>query len=65
MSRNLSKRIEVVTPVRADAARQKLWEALDIFLRDTRQAWTLDAEGRYTQLNPAGEVDGPETLGSH
>ncbi|MGA9673178.1 MAG: polyphosphate kinase 1 [Terracidiphilus sp.] len=65
MQRNLSKRIEVVTPVRADAAKQKLWQALDIFLRDTRQAWTLDAEGHYTQLHPAGEGDGPETLGSH
>jgi polyphosphate kinase len=65
MHRNLSNRVEVVTPVRADAAKQKLWEALDIFLRDTRQAWTLDAAGRYTQLQPQGNPDGPETAGSH
>jgi polyphosphate kinase len=65
MHRNLSNRIEVVTPVRALAAKQKLWEALDIFLRDTRQAWVLDAEGRYTQLHPAADGTGPETLGSH
>jgi polyphosphate kinase len=65
MHRNLSNRIEVVTPVRADVAKQKLWEALDIFLRDTRQAWTLDAEGRYTQLHPATDINGAETIGSH
>jgi polyphosphate kinase len=65
MYRNLSNRIEVVTPVRADSAKQKLWEALDIFLHDTRQAWTLDAEGRYTQLHPLADVNGAETMGSH
>ncbi len=65
MHRNLSGRIEVVTPVRADAAKQKLWEALEIFLGDTRQAWTLDAEGHYTQMHPAGDVDEPGTVGSH
>jgi polyphosphate kinase len=54
MFRNLSKRIEVVTPMRAPLAKQKLWEILDICLRDRRQAWSLDAEGRYTQLHPEG-----------
>ena len=46
MYRNLSKRIEVVTPVQAPAAERTLWEVLDILLRDRRQAWTppgLDA----------------------
>jgi polyphosphate kinase len=65
MHRNLSNRIEVVTPVSAASAKQKLWEALDVFLRDTRQAWTLDANGHYTQLHPAGDVNGPESVGSH
>ncbi len=65
MHRNLSNRIEVVTPVRAEAAKQKLWEVLDIFLRDSRQAWVLDVEGHYTQLQPGGDLNGPETIGSH
>lgn len=65
MYRNLSKRIEVVTPVRAPAAKEKLWEVLDICLRDHRQAWTLDAEGRYTQVHPEADGAGPETVGSH
>jgi len=65
MYRNLSKRIEVVSPIQAPAAKEKLWEVLDICLRDHRQAWTLDADGRYTQLRPEEHGSGPETLGSH
>lgn len=65
MHRNLSSRVEVVTPVRARPARAKLWEILDISLRDRRQAWVLNAEGRYEPLQPAGGDDGPESLGTH
>ncbi|HUD54219.1 MAG TPA: polyphosphate kinase 1 [Terracidiphilus sp.] len=64
MYRNLSKRIEVVTPVRAASAKEKLWEILDVSLRDRRQAWELDDEERYTQLRPDGDGDGPEVSGS-
>jgi polyphosphate kinase len=64
MYRNLSRRIEVVTPVEAAAAKEKLWEILEICLQDRRQAWVLDADGRYTQLRPEGAADGPEAAGS-
>jgi polyphosphate kinase len=64
MHRNLSNRIEVATPVLAEGPRRKLWEILDICLRDGRQAWVLDSEGTYTQLLPVGSGDGPETLGT-
>ncbi len=65
MFRNLSKRIEVVTPVRADGLKQRLWEILDICLRDQRQAWVLEPEGKYVQLHPAPGVIGPEANGTH
>jgi polyphosphate kinase len=65
MYRNLSKRIEVVTPVRASSAKRRLWEVLDICLRDQRQAWALGADGRYTQLRPEENGTGPESLGTH
>jgi polyphosphate kinase len=58
MSRNLSKRIEVVTPVLAAAGKHKLWEILNACLRDRRRAWTLDAQGRYTRLHPEGDGQG-------
>ncbi|HTW45210.1 MAG TPA: polyphosphate kinase 1 [Acidobacteriaceae bacterium] len=65
MYRNLSKRIEVVTPVKSQAAKQKLWQVLEICLRDRRQAWTLDVEGRYTQLRPEGDGNNkPENIGT-
>jgi polyphosphate kinase len=65
MYRNLSNRIEVVTPVLAPAAKERLWQILDICLRDRRQAWTLDSEGHYTQTRPENHGDGPEALGTH
>jgi polyphosphate kinase len=69
MYRNLSKRVEVVVPILAKEAKDKLWEILDTCLRDQRQAWVLGSDGTYSQLNPsradgAGK-DGPETLGTH
>jgi polyphosphate kinase len=65
MFRNLSGRIEVVTPIHAPAAKEKLWKILDTLLRDRRQAWTLEADGRYVQLHPEGEGDSPEIIGTH
>jgi polyphosphate kinase len=67
MVRNLSKRIEVATPVLAEKPKQRLWEFLDICLRDRRQAWVLEADGAYTKLQPGerNEPEGPETLGTH
>jgi len=65
MYRNLSGRIEVVTPVKSQAARLKLWKVIDTCLRDRRQAWTLEADGRYVQLHPEGDGDSPEVVGTH
>ena len=48
MRRNLSKRIEVVTPVLAHGPRKRLWEILDICLRDGRQAWVLRCRQVHT-----------------
>jgi polyphosphate kinase len=65
MFRNLSKRVEVVTPVFDAAAKGRLWEVLDICLRDRRQAWVLGGDGTYTQLRPDEGADGPERHGTH
>jgi polyphosphate kinase len=65
MFRNLSKRVEVVTPVLAGEWKEKLWEILDIYLRDRRQAWVLGEDGTYSQLRPNDGAEGPEALGTH
>jgi polyphosphate kinase len=70
MYRNLSKRVEIVTPIVAKDTKEKLWEVLDICLRDRRQAWMLREDGSYSRLEPsevAGNYldDGPESMGTH
>jgi polyphosphate kinase len=65
MFRNLSKRIEVVTPILATGPKHRLWEILDICLRDQRQAWVLGPDARYVQLQPQEGVHGPEASGTH
>lgn len=65
MHRNLSSRVEVVTPVLAKPLKKKLWEVLDACLRDHRQAWIMNPDGSYTRLQPEGSGDGPENAGTH
>src|SRR5271166_3491973 len=64
MFRNLSKRIEVVTPVLASSLKQHLWEILDICLHDKRQAWVLKADGSYVQQRQEQGSESPENLGT-
>jgi polyphosphate kinase len=59
MFRNLSKRIEVVTPIFAAGPRQRLREILDICLRGQREAWVLDMEGKYEQPWSGIGIDWP------
>jgi len=55
MSRNMFRRIEVAWPVRDKVLRQRVIdEALVPYLHDQRDAWTLDAEGRYRRVAEAG-----------
>jgi polyphosphate kinase len=51
MYRNLSKRIEIVTPVTDQAGKQRLAECLNIFLNDTRQGWQLDPDASYSRID--------------
>jgi polyphosphate kinase len=60
MFRNLSKRIEIVTPVTAAGPKQRLTEILEICLNDTRQAWQLGSDAVYKRV----EGD-PNAIGAH
>ena len=53
MRRNLDDRVEVVVPVEDETARGRLLRTLKFCLDDNRQAWDLDASGRYTLRWPA------------
>jgi polyphosphate kinase len=53
MPRNLERRVEAITPVEAESLRERLWEILDVHLRDHRSAWDMRPDGTYTQRQPS------------
>ncbi|MEM9803977.1 MAG: polyphosphate kinase 1 [Cyanobacteria bacterium P01_D01_bin.56] len=55
MQRNLDRRVEAVVPVLAPHLRQELTNILEICLADNRQAWQMQADGSYMQLQPASD----------
>ena len=65
MHRNLSGRVEAATPVEDRTARERLWEILDIGLRDQRQAWLMQSDGSYVRSYPAEDATGPAAVGTH
>jgi polyphosphate kinase len=65
MFRNLSKRVEVDAPIFAPSPKQRLWEILDICLRDRRQAWVLKPDGKYLQLHAEKGAPETEAVGMH
>ncbi len=65
MHRNLSGRVEAATPVTDRTARERLWEILDICLRDRRQAWLMQSDGSYVRSQPAEDATGPAAVGTH
>ncbi len=52
MTRNLSRRVEVVTPIEDPTLAKELQEILGIHLSDNRQAWELQLDGSYIQRQP-------------
>jgi polyphosphate kinase len=56
MDRNLSRRVEAVTPVKVRHLRERLWEDLVVQLEDRRNAWQMQSDGTYVQL-PAAAGD--------
>jgi polyphosphate kinase len=62
MTRNLSRRVEAVTPVENPRLLKKLQEILGIMLADNRQAWELHTDGSYTQRKP---INGQKEQSTH
>jgi polyphosphate kinase len=65
MDRNLSRRVEAVTPVERRALRERLWEILQIHLADERNAWIMNTDGSYRQLQPRPDSSKDAARGSH
>ena len=62
MKRNLSRRVEAVTPIKDPELAKDLQEILGVMLSDNRQAWELQSDGSYIQRQPAKDS---QALSSH
>ncbi|GBF86531.1 polyphosphate kinase 1 [Aphanothece sacrum] len=58
MTRNLSRRVEAITPIDDPNIAKELQEILGIMLADNRQAWELQTDGSYIQRYSSD--NGPE-----
>jgi polyphosphate kinase len=58
MYRNLHARVEAIVPIFERSLREKIWESLQLIIKDHRQVWDMDSKGNYTQRKS-------ETVGYH
>ena len=65
MDRNLSRRVEAIAPVDARHLRERLWEVLQVQLEDQRNAWQMQPDGGYRQLQAAKGATDVARHGSH
>jgi polyphosphate kinase len=65
MDRNLSRRIEAVTPVIVRALRERVWEVLQVQLEDQRNAWQMQPDGSYVRLHAEKGASEVALEGSH
>jgi len=49
MYRNLHARVEAIVPILDRALREKIWEILQLSLKDQRQSWQMTGDGDYVQ----------------
>lgn len=52
MTRNLSRRVEAVTPIESPEIFRDLQEILGVMLADNRKAWELQTDGAFIQRKP-------------
>jgi len=66
MYRNLSARVEAITPILDTQARAYLADILDAQLRDCRNAWLIGPDGNSERVTPPDDApeNSPERLGT-
>ena len=57
MTRNLSRRVEAVTPIDSPEIFKDLQEILGVMLADNRKAWELQSDGSFIQRKPKKDED--------
>ena len=61
MTRNLSRRVEAITPIEEPGLVADLQEILGIMLADNRQAWELQSDGNYIQRKASKDSQAQST----
>lgn len=60
MPRNLDRRVEVIFPVEDETLKQEIMEnILEIYMKDTKRAYILNADGQYVPRANFQKEDGP------
>ncbi len=54
MPRNLDSRVELVTPIDDDFARDQVLDVLERCFADNLNSWVLDSSGNWSRLSPEG-----------
>ncbi len=62
MTRNLSRRVEALTPVEDPALQRRLEEILQVSLADDLLAWQLDPDARWRRVRTTAGIDTHLTL---
>jgi polyphosphate kinase len=60
MHRNLHNRVELITPIRDEKLKLKLWDFIETLQRDNRLSWILNQDGTYSQ-----KVTSQEEVSTH
>jgi polyphosphate kinase len=62
MTRNLSQRVEVLTPIEAPAHRRRLERLIEAARRDNEHSFELEQDGSWVRVDPRGETSLQRTL---
>lgn len=54
MPRNLDSRVELVTPIEDETARDEVLDVLERSFADNTNSWVLDSSGNWSRLSPEG-----------
>ncbi|GGY53450.1 polyphosphate kinase [Bacterioplanes sanyensis] len=57
MERNLLRRVETAFPVDNNKLKERMKAELEVYMRDTTQAWVLGSDGQYALVAPADGED--------
>ncbi|MBO9666242.1 MAG: polyphosphate kinase 1 [Bdellovibrio sp.] len=58
MYRNLHARVEAIVPILDRSLKEKCWEILQFYTKETKQAWAMNGDGTYTKKSAKADDPG-------